>query len=57
MFCDRRDFSSVSTTDHLQAETSALFIQYSYHGGVGMARNGYDDIDTDRQKNVHTTHE
>ena len=45
MFCDRRDFSSVSTTDHLQAETSALFIQYSYHGGVGMARNGYDDIE------------
>jgi DEAD/DEAH box helicase domain-containing protein len=45
ILCDRRDVGSVSTTDHPQAETSALFIYDSYRGGVGLARNGYDHIE------------
>ena len=45
ILCDRRDVGSVSTTDHLQAETSALFIYDSYRGGVGLAQNGYDHIE------------
>jgi DEAD/DEAH box helicase domain-containing protein len=46
ILCDRRDVGSVSTTDHPQTETSALFIYDGYRGGVGLARNGYDDIET-----------
>jgi len=45
ILCDRRDVGSVSTTDHPQTETSALFIYDGYHGGVGLARNGYDQIE------------
>ena len=45
ILCDRRDVGSVSTTDHLQTETSALFIYDGYQGGVGLARNGYDHIE------------
>ena len=45
ILCDRRDVGSVSTADHPQAETSALFIYDSYRGGVGLARNGYDHIE------------
>ena len=45
ILCDRRDVGSVSTTEHPQAETSALFIYDSYRGGVGLARNGYDHIE------------
>jgi DEAD/DEAH box helicase domain-containing protein len=45
ILCDRRDVGSVSTTDHPQAETSALFIYDGYRGGVGLARNGYDHIE------------
>jgi len=45
ILCDRRDVGSVSTTDHPQAERSALFIYDSYRGGVGLARNGYDQIE------------
>lgn len=45
ILCDRRDVGSVSTTDHPQAETSALFIYDSYCGGVGLARNGYDHVE------------
>ncbi len=45
ILCDRRDVGSVSTTDHSQTETSALFIYDGYHGGVGLARNGYDQIE------------
>ena len=45
ILCDRRDVGSVSTTDHQQMETSALFIYDGYHGGVGLARNGYDQIE------------
>ena len=44
ILCDRRDVGSVSTMDHLQAETSALFIYDSYRGGVGVVKNGYDHI-------------
>ena len=45
ILCDRRDVGSVSTTEHSQTETSALFIYDSYRGGVGLARNGYDHIE------------
>lgn len=45
ILCDRRDVGSVSTTDHPQTETSALFIYDGYLGGVGLARNGYDQIE------------
>jgi DEAD/DEAH box helicase domain-containing protein len=45
ILCDRRDVGRVSTTDHPQAETSALFIYDNYRGGVGLARNGYDNIE------------
>jgi DEAD/DEAH box helicase domain-containing protein len=45
ILCDRRDVGSVSTTDHPQTETSVLFIYDGYHGGVGLARNGYDQIE------------
>jgi DEAD/DEAH box helicase domain-containing protein len=45
ILCDRRDVGSVSTAEHPQAETSALFIYDSYRGGVGLARNGYDHIE------------
>jgi DEAD/DEAH box helicase domain-containing protein len=45
ILCDRRDVGSVSTTDHPQAETSALFIYDNYRGGVGLARNGYDHVE------------
>ncbi|PSP20667.1 ATP-dependent helicase [Halobacteriales archaeon QH_10_65_19] len=45
ILCDRRDVGSVSTTEHPQTETSALFIYDSYRGGVGLARNGYDHIE------------
>jgi DEAD/DEAH box helicase domain-containing protein len=45
ILCDRRDVGSVSTTNHPQAETSALFIYDEYRGGVGLARNGYDHIE------------
>lgn len=45
ILCDRRDVGSVSATDHPQAETSVLFIYDGYHGGVGLARNGYDQIE------------
>ncbi len=45
ILCDRRDIGSVSTTDHPQAETSALFIYDGYRGGLGLARNGYDHIE------------
>ena len=45
ILCDRRDVGSVSTTDHPQTETSALFIYDDYHGGVGLARNGYEQIE------------
>jgi DEAD/DEAH box helicase domain-containing protein len=45
ILCDRRDVGSVSTTDHPQAATSALFIYDGYRGGVGLARNGYDHIE------------
>ena len=46
ILCDRRDIGSVSTTDHPQAETSALFIYDDYRGGVGLAKSGYDQIET-----------
>ncbi|MFB6297601.1 MAG: DEAD/DEAH box helicase [Salinirussus sp.] len=45
ILCDRRDVGSVSTTDHPQAETSALFVYDGYRGGVGLARNGYDHVE------------
>jgi DEAD/DEAH box helicase domain-containing protein len=45
ILCDRRDVGSVSTTNHPQAETSALFIYDGHRGGVGLARNGYDHIE------------
>jgi DEAD/DEAH box helicase domain-containing protein len=45
ILCDRRDVGSVSTAEHPQTETSALFIYDSYRGGVGLARNGYDCIE------------
>ena len=45
ILCDRRDVGSVSTTDHPQSATSALFIYDGYRGGVGLARNGYDHIE------------
>ena len=45
ILCDRRDVGSVSTTDHPQLETSALFIYDGYRGGVGLARNGYDHVE------------
>ncbi|WP_254840077.1 DEAD/DEAH box helicase [Natronomonas marina] len=45
ILCDRRDVGSVSTAEHPQTETSALFIYDSYRGGVGLARNGYDHIE------------
>ncbi len=44
ILCDRRDVGGVSTTDHPQNKTSALLIYDGYHGGVGLARNGYDQI-------------
>ncbi|MGM0718214.1 MAG: DEAD/DEAH box helicase [Halobacteriota archaeon] len=46
ILCDRRDIGSVSTTDHPQADTSALFIYDDYRGGVGLAKSGYDQIET-----------
>jgi DEAD/DEAH box helicase domain-containing protein len=45
ILCDRRDIGSVSTVDHPQTETSALFIYDNYRGGVGLARNGYDHVE------------
>lgn len=45
ILCDRRDVGSVSTAEHSQTETSALFIYDNYRGGVGLARNGYDHIE------------
>ncbi|WP_373190200.1 Zn-binding domain-containing protein [Halolamina sp.] len=45
ILCDRRDVGNVSTAEHPQAETSALFIYDSYRGGVGLARNGYEYIE------------
>lgn len=45
ILCDRRDVGSVSTAEHPQTETSALFMYDSYRGGVGLARNGYDHIE------------
>ena len=45
ILCDRRDVGSVSTAEHPQTETSALFIYDSYRGGVGLARNGYEHVE------------
>ena len=45
ILCDRRDVGSVSTAEHPQTETSALFIYDSYRGSVGLAHNGYDHIE------------
>ncbi|MEF8883092.1 MAG: DEAD/DEAH box helicase [Halapricum sp.] len=42
--CDRRDVGGLSTPMHPHTDRSTIFIYDGYPGGVGLARNGYEEI-------------
>ncbi|WP_302081783.1 DEAD/DEAH box helicase [Salinibaculum rarum] len=45
VLCDRRDIGGLSTPLHPHTDRSTIFIYDGYPGGVGLARQGYEDID------------
>jgi DEAD/DEAH box helicase domain-containing protein len=44
--CDRRDVGGLSTPVHPHTERSTVFIYDGYPGGVGLAKRGYETVDT-----------
>jgi DEAD/DEAH box helicase domain-containing protein len=44
--CDRRDIGGLSTPRHPHTEAPTIFIYDGYPGGVGLARAGYDGVDS-----------
>jgi len=45
MLCDRRDVGGLSTPLHPHTGQSTVFVYDGYPGGVGLAREAYEDVD------------
>ena len=46
VLCDRRDIGGLSTPMHPHTGVSTIFVYDGYPGGVGLARSGYEDIES-----------
>jgi DEAD/DEAH box helicase domain-containing protein len=46
VLCDRRDVGGLSTPMHPHTGVSTIFVYDGYPGGVGLARSGYEDIES-----------
>ncbi|MDG5778797.1 DEAD/DEAH box helicase [Haloarculaceae archaeon H-GB2-1] len=44
--CDRRDIGGLSTPLHPHTDASTIFIYDGYPGGVGLAKSGYETVDS-----------
>ena len=44
VLCDRRDIGGLSTPLHPHTGRSTIFVYDGYPGGVGLAREGYEDL-------------
>jgi DEAD/DEAH box helicase domain-containing protein len=46
LLCDRGDVGGLSTPVHPHTGASTIFVYDGYPGGVGLARGGYDDVES-----------
>jgi DEAD/DEAH box helicase domain-containing protein len=46
VLCDRRDVGGLSTPMHPHTGVSTIFVYDGYPGGVGLARSGYEEIES-----------
>jgi DEAD/DEAH box helicase domain-containing protein len=46
VLCDRRDVGGLSTPLHPHTGVSTIFVYDGYPGGVGLARSGYEDVES-----------
>jgi DEAD/DEAH box helicase domain-containing protein len=46
LLCDRADVGGLSTPYHAHTERSTVFVYDGYPGGVGLARAGYDRVES-----------
>ncbi|MFB6122324.1 MAG: DEAD/DEAH box helicase [Haloferacaceae archaeon] len=46
LLCDRGDVGGLSTPMHPHTGASTVFVYDGYPGGVGLARGGYDDVES-----------